>query len=221
MQAHAPQSKGGFSVDDGEEISLIKYVPSDAQRTVYLKADKKDNGQSVNVTETVQDGASSVGGYYLGWKADEAHLMTLPAIGPNDWFFTAKMNGCCVYVGGDAGTPTVIHANTASDKLEDIEFENGTPIEEKMRLLADHQQALYRKIYAKLAQKFQEHGHLTGNNISVFDPPNYRLLNGYEAYVFGRRKNGNWTFYCCYERQSNGAKSFITHELWPNFELPS
>jgi hypothetical protein len=46
------------------------------------------------------------------------------------------------------------------------------------------------------------------------------VLNGYVAHVWGLRRSDGWTFYCNYERVVGATKTFVTHELWPNFALP-
>ncbi|HET9956473.1 MAG TPA: hypothetical protein VFQ61_18335 [Polyangiaceae bacterium] len=221
ITAHAPPSPGGIAIDSGEKFSLVRYVPADSLRTLRLKAtDLAQNaGHDVICQDGVLDGSADVEGYYLGWKTDEIHMMSLSPLCGADFFVTAKMNGCCVYVSGTQASPTVIHANTGSAALEDFDDSGYATMAEKTTALFEYQATIYRKIYAKLAARLAEFGHIqTGGPVTVFDPGNYRLAGGYDARVFGLRRSGNWTFYYSCERSQNGAETHVTRELWPTFE---
>lgn len=218
--AFAPPSRGGIAIDTGDTFNLVQYVPSDSLRTLRLKATSKPNSShDVDCQEKVVDGAADVEGYYLGWKANEIHMMKLTALCTAGLFVTAKMNGCCVYISGTQAAPTIIHANTQSDALEDFDMSPYPTIGEKTAALFEHQAAVYRKLYAKLAQRLGDFGHIqTGGDVTVLDPPNYRAAGGYEARVFGLRRQGAWTFYYNCERNQNGAEVHVTRQLWPTFE---
>jgi hypothetical protein len=109
----------------------------------------------------------------------------------------AFMNGGPLVIDSMPACAPARYGGIAVDATDQLELVKYVP--------ANAQRTLYLK-----AEKLVLHQHLR-DPIRVFDPPNYRLLNGYIAHV---------SFHCNYERTEGGTKSFVTHELWTNFVLP-
>lgn len=67
-----------------------------------------------------------------------------------DFFFTAELNGCCVFANGQQNSPVVVHANLSPQELEDVELTGS--FEGHGELLRKHQLKVYDKHYAMLLE---------------------------------------------------------------------
>jgi hypothetical protein len=74
--------------------------------------DKSTSQPMVNVQLTSTPQATGFKVYYLPWRHDALSFMELG--NEADFFFTASLTGCTVYVSGPLASPTVFHANGKS-----------------------------------------------------------------------------------------------------------
>ncbi len=70
---------------------------------------EKAPDNSVNLLRDTT-GEDATGAYYLPWKSRKVTSMVIPADSDANFFFTASLSGCSVFVRGNATNPTVYHA---------------------------------------------------------------------------------------------------------------
>jgi hypothetical protein len=153
----------------------------------------------------------------LKWYTNELYFMTLG--NQADYFFTAPMNGCAVFIGGNDNAPTVCHANFTLD--EDV------PNRYQVR----------DRLYTELRP------HIVGTNQPQMLLPSFYLEPGgvtssfTSVYGFRNTTSGNWSFYyhivfAATAPWTNSNKTevvvqnttkpyFITGPLWPAKHLPT
>lgn len=157
--------------------------------------------QSGTVSLGVHCDGSVIGGanaYLLPWAKDQIYLSELAQ--KHRLFFTAKLNGCAMFIAGGRCNPTVVHAN-AYTKID-------TPAsfaESEMRRVMGQ----YETIYTAMAQNLVGRGELDPDNLAVFRPG----VLGYtgDAAVFGVRAASQWAFYAVI----GSAKNPPVHKIWP------
>jgi len=135
--------------------------------------------------------------YWLPWAEGRVYLGQLG--NKYEYFFTPRMNGCGVIIGGTAAQPFVAHANLESDRLNDalarvIGLGLGKEAEEEATA-AEHA-LIYEQFYGNLAAKLIQNGLLSGARLKVLTPQEYLIdaKAGFAA-VFGINKGGAWKFY--------------------------
>jgi hypothetical protein len=173
------------------------------------------DGVNVVRAKTTRE-VSTLRAYYLKWSANASYVMTLG--NDADSFFTAPMNGCAVFVAGNANTPTVCHANFSLD--EDVR----------------NRYALRDRLYDALRP------HAVGTNQPQSLLPSFYLQPGgvtssfTSVYGFRDALQG-WQFYyhtvfMATQPWANSNKDevkvqittkpyFMTGQLWPNKRLPT
>ncbi len=138
--------------------------------------------------------------YILPWKATSAVVTQLG--GKHEIFVTSQLNGCAVFVGGDATSPIVIHANAqpeyASQGMPEA-FDKIPAFDAEVRL------PRWDSFYGAVAQQMATTGHLPTVNVGTLLPGQY--MKSGDAAVFGVRDGGNWKFYY------NSNKS--NTQFWP------
>lgn len=181
-----------ITVAAGETIELIKLLDGDIEASASL-ADAPGGGLRVEVSDS-----GDLNCYALPWRGGAAYLAKLQS--RHDLFVTPKLNGCGFIVAGDTGNPTVVHANTKSDRL--VPSDN-------VQETYDNYNAVYGQVYGTLAAQLIEKGHLPSHNLQILKPDDYLDPASSMAAVFGVC-HGSWKFY--YNCRNT------TKELWPNFE---
>jgi hypothetical protein len=121
--------------------------------------------------------------YWLPWGPGKCYIGNLPS--GKKYFFTYKINGCGVIIGGTKAQPIVAHANMVSNRLVTTNDNDETT-----RI----QTAVYESFYMGLAAQLQMTGELTGSQVTVYTPREYLSGAGFGA-VFGICPAGEWTFY--------------------------
>jgi hypothetical protein len=157
-----------------------------------------NQGASLNVT--CNGGATEPKvAYLLPWATDKVYVTDLAA--RHDYFFTAKLNGCAIFVSGGVCNPTVVHANASAVIPVPPDFSSAST-----QLLINAYSGAYNAISAALVQ----HGDLDQANLAVFRPG----LSGYigDAAVFGVRNAARWAFYAVI----GSTKNPPIVKIWPN-----
>jgi hypothetical protein len=223
VKATAMEALGNQNSQNGPNLGI---VGAPAYRLVQLDARSErrqmivDLGlDGVNVARAkASHEASILRAYYLKWSANASYVMTLDD--DADYFFTAPMNGCAVFVAGNEDTPTVCHANFSLD--EDVR----------------DRYALRDRLYDALRP------HAVGANQPQSLLPSFYLQPGgvtssfTSVYGFRDSHQGQsrWSFYYHIVLMANqpwantnkdevkvrGSEKpyFITGQLWPNKRLP-
>lgn len=168
-----------------------------AQRPVFY-ADIDPQAQSPRnyaVTFEPEEREGSIRCYFLPWRQNQ---ITHMALGNDaDFFFTATLDGCSVYVVGAESSPVVYHANAKgapdparqSDymgRLVTLAFFNGMiprPVALQKKNVVP---ALSKQIYHANAADFRP-------GVESEDPTAPYFNTG--ANVFGFREEGRWSFY--------------------------
>ncbi|MEM8717101.1 MAG: hypothetical protein AAGE92_15235 [Cyanobacteria bacterium P01_G01_bin.4] len=139
--------------------------------------------------------------YVLPWKASSATITSLG--GSHEVFVTSQLNGCAIFIGGDSGTPTVIHANAQPEDYTNAgEPESFDQIRE---FAVNTRLPRWDSYYGAVAQKLATTGHLPTTNAGTLLPGDY-MKNG-DAAVFGVKDGGSWEFFV------NSGNS--TTKFWP------
>ena len=136
--------------------------------------------------------------YLLPWADD---TITISELGPkNGLFFTSKLNGCGILIGGGLCNPTVAHCNAkdAIDPPTSLGPEGmAGPIGQ------------YQEIYTEMGDRLAERGEIDGDNMTLFSPG----MHGYvgDAAVFGVQNATKWAFYAVI----GSARKPPVHKIWP------
>jgi len=121
--------------------------------------------------------------------------LEIPEDGP-DYFFTAALSGCSVFIRGEPENPTVIHCGKSTSlgvenpeilwkKL--VDFYHGKKGAGIGKSLYTHNQALGQGSIQKANDQFML-DHLKSHNVHF-------KCGGRTGAVFGERKDGKWEFY--------------------------
>lgn len=143
--------------------------------------------------------------FFLPWKSDAFFSMTLDPSA--SIFLTAKVNGCCVWIGGDRASPTIVHGNVY-DKL---------PTPSSFQKAAEELLPEYDRLYDKAEKAMTSKGILDSKSLTRFDPRFY--LDGQPprslGFVWGFKDSSNrWTFYYQMERSAEIKKLKVPWR-WP------
>lgn len=135
--------------------------------------------------------------YWLPWRRGSVYLGQLG--NKYEYFFTARMNGCGMIIGGTAAQPFVAHANLDSDRLTDALTRvraRGLSVKEENEAVAAEYALIYEQFYGNLAAKLIHDGLLSGARLKVLTPQEY-LIEGKAGFaaVFGINTGGAWKFY--------------------------
>ena len=162
-------------------------------------------------TQVNRSDAAASNAYVLPWKADHAVMTRLGAA--QDIFVTTNLNGCAVFVGGDAADPVVMHVNSGAAILGkgEPEYNPAQPMNEAAAQMTAFQQSwkmpMWDAIYQALASRLQGMGRLPNSNVALLVPGQYLSAGTGSAAVFGRRDGGTWRFFW----NANGR----TTQFWP------
>ncbi|HZI13008.1 MAG TPA: hypothetical protein VE153_21680 [Myxococcus sp.] len=176
---------------DRSSYDILEAPHADNQRSLALSYTEgtKQLGVSVVADGTAStDGSRVVQGYHLGWAGDELHYTQLP--NSRAFFTTAKMNGCCVFVGGSRQNPFIMHANFTDEIPGPVVGDEA----ETKRL----QLAAYATLYNRLQNALISKGLVSQDEpLSRFDPAFYMntQYGGGRGTVWGVRGVDGWTFY--------------------------
>lgn len=208
------QKEDNYTETITEAFRFTELSPASCKENLHLHRNSRGGYEILRTKNSPND--ADLTSYYLPWKNGLAYAVRLDD--GADFFATAKVNGCCVYVTGDRASPMVIHANYnpqeahTKDRLfppkQSLANLNPTQMGE---VYTKHHFKQYTRFYGNLAHKLVDDGVLERTKpISVYDPEFY-LARGGVATMFGVRKNGQWTFYFNLQKESEN----VTAELWP------
>ncbi|RJS27267.1 hypothetical protein DRW03_02530 [Corallococcus sp. H22C18031201] len=227
------ESAAGKLVVESEEMATLQYAARHNVRDLYLR-DLGDGGLDVafqappaptGFFSFLQSTPVSkkVSAYFLPWSTGKAYHLTLHATSGVEFFATAPLNGCCLYVNGLERKPLVAHANYDSPRLT-VAFDASKTVEEQFAATAVHQMKVYTKFYGKLEGVMSSFlpGWKKAEPTSQFGPAQYLHVSS-QARVFGFNRGGDWTLYYNLERVTREggrvtARTGITTELWPHFQ---
>ncbi len=146
-----------------------------------------------NLTGTVNAEGDS---WILPWGINQVCWLKLSK-GPVK-FLTAQLSGCGVLIGGDRGSPVVVHANESGENLSQTIHKDGLAMAAKKR-----------EIYDGLIQPLTEEiKGFTSDYVATWYPGTNYMGHGA---VFGVYANSTWKIYghACHGNQST------TEQIWP------
>lgn len=146
-----------------------------------------------------RNGSAAPNAYVLPWKVDHAVMTRLSA--EQDIFVTPDLNGCAVFVGGDAASPIVMHVNSQAAILDQGEpaVVPGQPMDQLAAQMnafkLSWKMPMWDAIYQTIASRLQGMGRLPNSNLELLLPGQYLSAGTGSAAVFGHRDGGTWRFF--------------------------
>ncbi len=196
--ANVADKGSGWDLHAGGGTYQVRYfskggVGADGSATI-------DANQGASLTVACSGAATAAKvAYLLPWATDKVYVTDLGA--KYEYFFTAKLNGCGIFIAGGMCNPTVVHAN-AYAVIPAIPDFSATSTQTLM--------TAYHGAYAAISAALVQRGDLDPANLAVFEPG----VSGYvgDAAVFGVRNAARWAFYAVIGSKKNPP----VVKIWPN-----
>jgi hypothetical protein len=187
----------GWDLNTGGQTYQVRYYSKGGVGADGTAAVNPNQGASLSIDCNGANGGDKVA-YLLPWASDKVYVTDLA--GHHDYFFTAKLNGCAIFIAGGVCNPTVVHANAYTVIPVPPDLSEGS-----MRTLI----GAYHDAYAGISAALVQRGDLDPDNLAVFEPG----VSGYvgDAAVFGVRNGGRWAFYAVIGSKLNPP----VVKLWP------
>jgi hypothetical protein len=209
----SPGTSGSLTSTDITGTATLPNVADMQIKTINNQTSLKyfsvsDSGDYVAIAN---DSSGDFRAYWLPWRTGYAFKITLG--GAVDYFMTAKMNSCGIIIGGAAGTPVVIHANTNAVTQPVFNLADDPIVVGKQTRSTQSNE--YKLSYGTLAAQAIAAGYFGPGtqNVGVIDPEFYLTDNLTSMSVFGIKSGNGWTFYA---NLHTTTKKGITLEIWPN-----
>jgi hypothetical protein len=193
-------------------------------KTMYLLDRVRNGTGEVYVAKDPEASSRQLLGYYLPWASDEAHVMQLDNLKGVDFFVTARLNGCCVFVNGGRNAPVVIHSNVQTDELATTQEKDESYAEYSLRT-AKHKMKVWNKLYYSLGMRLIDAFYLDNDApLSAFEPAIYQSKLGEMARVFGIKQGGEWSLYYIMDTLTPTRGGYTpgtkAGRLWPTLDQP-
>lgn len=201
------------------DVPARRYYPPNNVHNLYMSHNPDQDRFEVSGNNPGKDRTSQrLNSYFLPWDSNRVYYLHLDNLQNVDFFFTAELNGCCVFASGGQNAPVIVHANLSPAELEDITLDKGS-LGAQAAQLRKHQLKVYDKYYGELlGLLFEESIVVSEPPWVAFDPNRYFERGGNKARVFGIKRGGNWTIYSNVEtkdRTPKGQTVCDTEVLWP------
>lgn len=157
-----------------------------------------EKSQEASLGVTCDGSGGGANAYLLPWAKNKVYYSTLGQ--KHQFFFTAKLNSCGIFIAGGLCNPTVVHANA----FDQINIPADTSAASMNNLIGQ-----FKTIYEGMAEELFARGELDRENAFIFRPG----VLGYtgDAAVFGVRPASRWSFYAVI----GSAKNPSVHRIWP------
>ncbi len=209
---------------EGVDVEIKAFDPLRRCKTMYLIDRVRGNTAEVYVSKDPESGSRKLLGFYLPWATNEVHAVKLSEIEGVDFFVTAQLNGCCVFVNGDAKSPVVMHANVQNDELA-LNQEKDESYEDFSLRVWKRKMQVWNKLYYSLGTRLIDSFWLDGKaTTSAFEPMVYQSKMAETARVFGVKRDGAWSFYYVMDTLTKTMKGYAkgaqAGRLWPTMDKP-
>lgn len=170
-----------------------------------------ENVLPTETTVSLSPSGGSANAHTLPWQVGYAPMIKL---GPKHAIFvTPNLNGCAIFVGGDAASPSVIHANCQPDIADQgvPTYTSGDdPIVFGARVNEFYQRwklPIWSDVYVALASKLLAGNKIPSANFQMLLPRDYLAGGASYASVFGSRASGSWRLFVNVQGK--------TRQFWP------
>lgn len=160
-----------------------------------------NGGNVVELRKAMGNPAEAIDAYWLPWKAMEATCMDLPNDGA-EFLFTSGMTNCRFSVLTNNGTTKVAHV---AGTLNSGQRRDGAEI--KAGFCTEDTRPRARRL-SIAGSKVSDSPHLYTGQGKDFDSSS-------SAFVFGRRQDNEWSFYCQIVNGVMSAGTFLNRDTAP------